>query len=171
MTSPYLKKLGRICRRLGGRLVLLPSRDAFCDVADAHRSLSMSLSSGSEPEYGIRWKKKIVYAVRHSDHIGYIIHEAGHVFADRFSPDHSKCNEWSWIGWEIAVARSIGAFREWSEQNHSYSVGEVSVGGGYEQKDWGDLSPRQRDEIAAERVAHAKKIGLLSKRGAPRSVR
>ena len=164
MTTLFLRKLGRICRSLGGRLVLLPSPNiAFLDALETHRNLSTPDTSGSKLEYGIRWRRKLIYAVRDTDHIGYIIHEAGHVFAERFSPDHDKCDEWEWLGWEIAVARSIGAYREWSEQNCGYSVGDDG--------DWGGLSQTRQEEIAVERVAHAKKIGLLSKRGAPRSVR
>lgn len=167
--SIQLSALGRICRQLGGSLKIVSSKefDKLFDDDD----LSMPHTAGSKYEYGIHWDRKIIYAVRGTKHIGFIIHEAGHVFADRHPPDDHKCAEWEWLGWEIAVARRIGAMPAWSRQNASYHLGEGIRGGVGADKDWRQLSTKERSVIIADRIAHAKKIGLISPRCVPRSVR
>jgi hypothetical protein len=164
-----LHALGRICRRLGGRLKVISSREFFAllDTDD----IELPHTAGSRYEYGIHWERKIVYAVRGTRHIGYIIHEAGHVFADPHQPDDKKCDEWAWLGWEIAVAHRIGAWGAWSRQNGNYHIGEGIDGGIGKDKDWYDLSVKAKRAIIDDRLAHAKKIGIISKRCAPRSVR
>lgn len=167
--SAQLEALARICRQLGGQLVVL-SRSAFFTLLDT-KSVVVPFSEGSRFEYGIQWKKKIIYAVRGTKHIGYVIHEAGHVFADRYHPDNAKCDEWAWFGWEIAVARRIGAWNAWSEQNGHYFLGDGIEGGIGKDKSWWQLSASERRAVVADRIAHAKKISLLSTRSAPRSLR
>jgi hypothetical protein len=61
--SEQLEALARICRRLGGQLVVL-SRGDFFTVLGTVRSVIVPLSAGSRFEYGIQWRKKMVYAVR-----------------------------------------------------------------------------------------------------------
>jgi hypothetical protein len=88
----------------------------------------------------------------------------GHVFADRYPPDSSRCREWRWFGWEMAVARRIGAWQTWSLHNANYGVGRDGV-------EWEGLSTKRRQAIIAERIKHAKKLGVLSEAGEPRSIR
>ena len=167
-----LHALGQICRRLGGRLKIVSPRE-FSDLLDTDDddSVSLPFTAGSRYEYGIHWARKIVYAVSGTKHIGYVIHEAGHVFADLHPPDDRKCDEWAWLGWEIAVAHQIGAWATWSRQNGNYHVGEGIDGGIGKDKDWCALSTKARRAIIDDRLAHAKKIGIIGKRCAPRSVR
>lgn len=70
-----------------------------------------------------------------------------------------------WLGWEIAVARQIGAWRAWSRHNASYYMGDEYGG------DWGNLSAKQRSAIVVDRLAYAKKIGVIDAGGTPRSIR
>lgn len=165
-----LEDLGKICRDLGGRFLILPQAE-FDDAVDADEDICGPGTAGSRFEYAIHWKKKILYAMRGTTHIGFIIHEAGHVFADRHDPDDDACDEWAWLGWEIAVARRLGAWAAWSRQNASYHLGEGTRTGVGADKDWRDLSASERRAIVADRVAHAKKIGVLSPSGVPRSLR
>jgi hypothetical protein len=165
-----LEALARICRRLGGQLTILSPR-VFYTVLDANDAIEIPGTAGSKVEYGIHWKRKIIYAMRGTDHIGFIIHEAGHVFADRHHPDDAKCDEWTWLGWEIAVALRIGAWKAWSRQNGNYCMGDGLADGVGKDKNWSDLSATERRAIVTDRLAHAKKIGVLSERGSPRSVR
>lgn len=167
-----LLALGRICRRLGGQLKII-SQSAFYALMDADDDdeLSLPFTAGSKFEYAIHWEKKIIYAVRGTSHIGFVIHEAGHVFADRRHPDDNKCDEWAWFGWEIAVARRVGAWHAWSRQCGNYHMGNGLANGIGKDKDWYDLSAAERRAIVIDRLAHAKKIGLVTERGAPRSVR
>lgn len=162
-----LEALARICRRLGGKLVIVSQQD-FRSLLD---DIDVPWTVGSKRKYGIDWERKIVYVERDTKHIGFIIHEAGHVFADRHPPDDAKCDEWEWLGWEIAVARRIGAWRAWSRQNGNYHMGDGIDGGIGKDKDWYALSAKARRAIIEDRLAHAKKIGVISKRCAPRSVR
>ena len=172
-TTPrkQLTALATICRRLGGQLVICESQDAFFEILDADENICMPGTVGSVSEYGIHWKKKIVYAVHDTEHIGSIIHEAGHVFADRHDPDDAECDEWVWLGWEIAVARRLGAWSTWSRQNANYHLGNGIYRGVGKGKNWRELSARAKHLIVVDRLAHAKKIGLISPRGVPRSVR
>lgn len=165
-----LHALARICRRLGGQLRLV-SKDEFFAVLDADDGVTLPYTAGSRRDYASHWQRKIIYAIHGTSHIGYLIHETGHVFADLHHPDSAKCDEWDWLGWEIAVARRIGAWRAWSQQNGNYHMGDGTCDGIGKDKDWGDLSIKERDTIVQDRLTHAKKIGLLSERGAPRSIR
>lgn len=168
--AEQLRALARICRRLGGQLMIVSRRD-FYTLVDANDDIQLPFSAGSKYEYASHWRKKIIYAMRDTRHIGFIIHEAGHVFADRYPPDDDKCAEWEWLGWEISVARRIGAWSAWSRQNGNYRLGEGIDSGIGKDKDWSDLSTKERSAVSADRLSHAMKIGLLGKRGAPRSVR
>lgn len=87
----------------------------------------------------------------------------GHVFADCYNPENSKCDEWRWFGWEVAVARQIGAMRTWSRQNSNYAVG----GGA----DWGHLSASQRRAVIAHRLVVAREIGVLDADNRPWALR
>lgn len=165
-----LLALARICRRLGGRLEIVSSREFFA-LLDADDDICLPFTAGSRTEYATHWEKKIVYAIRGTRHIGFVIHETGHVFADQHHPDDDKCDEWAWLGWEIAVARRIGAWAAWSRQNGNYHLGDGLDNGIGKDKDWYGLSAKERDAIVHDRLTHAKKIGVLSKRGTPRSVR
>jgi hypothetical protein len=159
----HLRALARLCRQLGGRLSIVSYR--------AYDDLSVDTFVGAfhvapfTDAHGLHWSRKIVYVVRGREEIGSIIHEMGHVFADQHHPEHHKCCEWSWFGWEVAVARQIGAGRTWSRQNGLYVTGDEWGGA------WCHLSVKQRRAVIADRLAHARKIGVLATDGAPRSVR
>jgi len=161
--------LARICLRLGGHLEVLASHKF--DAALEDDDVTLPFTAGSRYEYGIHWERKIIYVMRGTAHIGFIIHEASHVFADPHPPDDKKCDEWAWLGWEIAVARRIGAWDAWSRQNSNYHLGDGIDGGIGKDKDWSGLSAKARSAIIDDRLAHAKKIGVIGKNGAPRGVR
>ena len=165
-----LHSLARICHCLGGQLAIVPRGD-FYTLVDADDDVCLPHTAGSVCEYGVHWKKKIIYAVRGTQHIGFVIHEAAHVFADRYHPDHDKCDEWAWLGWEIVVARRLGVLAAWSRQNANYCLGDGLDTGLGKGKDWGVLSAHERRAVVTDRLAHAKKIGVLSECGALRSVR
>lgn len=169
--TKHLRSLAQICHDLGGQLVIVTTRKAFDDLTDDDEDICLPFTTGSRGEYGIHWSRKTIYAVCSTTHIGFVIHEAGHVFADRSPPGDRKCDEWEWLGWEIAVARRIGAMRAWSIQNASYQMGDGIDGGIGANKDWSDLSAKERRAIITERIAHAQKIGLIDADGSPRSVR
>lgn len=177
----HIKALASICARLGGRLSIVsltkiaemthrdwPDYDRYDTYEEAEAGFDLERHEGfSSPpnseHHGLEWEKKIIYAVRGHEIVGQIIHEMGHVFASPYPPDNSKCKEWRWFGWEMAVASEIGAWHAWSRHNDSYTV--------HNGTDWGELGTRHQQAIAAERVHFAKKIGILSESGEPRSLR
>ena len=171
----HLQALARICQKLGGQLMLVPRQtlsdmfnrdwpeDKRIDLARMERRGGYSPAVGDDMDHGQNWRDKIIYAARGRESIGSIIHEMGHVFADLHPPDSSKCCEWKWFGWEMAVARRISAWETWSKYNDCYGVGGPFS--------WGDLSAKERQALIDERIQHAKKIGVLSATGIPRSLR
>jgi hypothetical protein len=159
-----LKALSKICRSFGGELVTL-SEEQYQKLFSEYRPTRWSFASPFTDWHGIDRRKKIVYTTQGHEEIRSIIHEMGHVFADRYAPDTRRCKEFRWFGWEVALARTIGAVREWSAANAHYFVGDDWGG------DWGYLSAKEKRAVVTNRVAHAKKIGLVTKDGRPRSVR
>jgi hypothetical protein len=162
----HLRSLTQLCRHFNGRLAVIeqPHFDRLFEDAKSS-DWDGVCESPFTCAHGIHWQRKIVYAVQGREEIGSIIHEMGHVFADPHHPESDKCREWSWFGWEIAVARLIGAGRVWSRQNSNYATDEK---GGNE---WGALSAKKRRAVVIERLVHAKKIGVVDSDGTPRSIR
>jgi len=167
----HLQALGYVCRDFGGRLTIVPQRE-FDQLfgrsgTDATRGDEELSESPFTEAHGLWWSRKIIYAVEGREEIGSIIHEMGHVFAAPHHPHHecSECHEWNWLGWEIVVARRVGAARTWSRHNAHYQTGE---GGGGR---WSTLTAKQRGVVVADRLAHAQKIGVVGTDGAPRSIR
>jgi hypothetical protein len=76
--------------------------------------------------------------------------------------ESSMCREWRWFGWEMAIARRIGAWGTWSRHNARYGIGDA---------EWGELPAKRRQTVIADRVRYAKRIGILNKTGEPRSIR
>lgn len=178
--SAHLRRLAVLCKRLGGRLAIVPYEEISAmiqrdypdydrDDEETEAAIDSGLERGaifSTPDnsdaHGQEWGKKIIYAVEGREDVGHIIHEMGHVFADRHPPDSSKCREWRWFGWESVIARQIGAWETWSRHQDHRFVGDVFLK---------DLTTRRRQAVIAERIRYAKKIGLLSEAGEPRSIR
>jgi hypothetical protein len=165
-----LRALARFCQEHGGQLAIV-SQSAYDDLFDDPNAGEEKYGEGKLYEspfasaHGLHWQRKIIYAVRGRELVGVIIHEMGHVFADAHHPEDKKCREWSWLGWEVALARKIGAGRTWSRHNGNYVTGESGDG------EWKQLPAWRRREIATDRLAHAKKIGVVDTDGNPRSVR
>jgi hypothetical protein len=163
----HLRALSRICRQLGGTLAIVSQRayDDLFDDPDAEPTDGELHESPFTSAYGLHWRRKIVYVVRGREEVGSVIHEMGHVFADVHHPEDRKCHEWDWFGWEIALARQISAGQTWSRHNSNYATREG--GGG----DWGTLSAKRRRAVVADRLAYARKIGVIDTNDCPRSVR
>lgn len=168
----HLRTLARVCRQFGGRLTVLSQstfdnlvEQAF-DSADDRIGDGLNMAPFTDA-HALHWRKKVIYVVRGREQVGSIIHEMGHVFAAPHNPEHicRECREWDWLGWEIALARQIGAAQVWSRHNANYHTGE---GGGGQ---WNKLSTKRRRAVVADRLTRARKIGVVDADGAPRSVR
>jgi hypothetical protein len=165
----HLKALAYVCKDFGGRLAIVAQRE-FDRVFDTEKSTWKDEEQSASPftdAHGLWWSRKVVYAIEGRERIDAIIHEMGHVFASPHPPHHEcrECHEWNWFGWEIALARQIGAARAWSRGSASYQTGE------YGYTAWSKLTPKQRRGVVADRLAHACKIGILGTAGDLRSVR
>jgi len=165
----HLRALGRVCRQLGGKLAIISQR-AFDDLFYRDQKDWEGLTTAPFTDaHGLHWRKKVIYAVRGREEVGSIIHEMGHVFC---SQHHAECycnkcpHEWDWFGWEIAVARRIGASRTWSRHNKNYQIDDAPI---FSQ--WESLSSKRRREVVTDRLAYAKKIGVLTPTDVPRSIR
>lgn len=168
--ADHLQALAYLCRDFGGRLAVVSQRefDRLFDDGDSEATPWDEDELSAAPftsAHGLWWKRKIVYAVEGREEVGSILHEMGHVFACAHHPHHPQCREWSWFGWELAIARRIGAARTWSRHNATYLVSE----GGNDS--WQSRTPRQKRLIVGERLAHARWLGLLDETGAPLSLR
>ncbi len=140
--------LSRLCSRWAGSLELLPEskfwNEAGCAGRTSHPSFACAIDRGA----------RRIFAARLRANPGIIIHEMGHVFLNEGDP--KKTYEPDWLGWEIVVARRARCFRAWSKQNEDY----ICVLDG-EEREWGDLSSREKRWLIADRVKHARFIGVV----------
>lgn len=111
-----------------------------------------------------------------SVHWAVLIHEMGHVFAAENDPAQKRVEEYDFLGWECALVRQVKAsMKEWKEHNDDYELNNPvagykefapgSLAKSFIKKDevvpfkW--LSDKEKNMVIRERVAHAKKIGLI----------
>ena len=116
---------------------------------------------------GLNWKKGIFYVLKslNQDSDGSqaseLIHEMGHLFACGIDPKKGDGeDEIAFLGWEIALAKKLGVWREWDSQNKHYIIDTNSTA-------WGDLKPRQKAAHASAFVKKAKKNGTVEADGTP----
>ena len=88
------------------------------------------------------------------------------MFAADHHPDHAcaSCHEWNWFGWEIALARHVGASRTWSRHNASYRIDDEGT-------QWDEIEPARRHTVVRDRLARARQLGVLDQGGLLRSAR
>jgi hypothetical protein len=168
-----IARLRALCRSWGGNLVLL-DRSHFVDLFDEifrdgksiYRPISRGFySSPAAHGHGLHYENKIIYATFEDAHSGRLIHEMGHVFACDLGPEHS--DELSWLGWEIATARRVDCYEEWSDQNNGYILGGLSD----DAFEWDHTRPLQMRPIIADRLEEARRLGLIDQQDQPKSIR
>lgn len=164
-----IERLASLCRRWGGelKLVTVPQFDRlfYTDYVDGGRMHTFGYyEAPASPNHGLNWDAKTIYVVPEYADAGSIIHEMGHVFLEDGSPSFGT-DEWSWLGWEIVVARLMRCYRAWDLQNRNYSLGDDWIG------DWGNLAPWEKRILSRERIRAAKKLGFLDRLGRPQSTR
>jgi hypothetical protein len=120
----HIHKLRAICQRWGGHLYLVTTeayekRFKDYDADDA----SLFSEAPFAHWHDINWSTKSIYATIDQVHPGSLIHEMGHVFADLQDPARPKmCDEYAWLGWEACLARWVGCYQIWSQQNANYGI-------------------------------------------------
>lgn len=167
ITQRVLTRVDREVKRLGGRL---------CIVSDADYERLFFRPDGtrrggySECPFdlglGVHYRTRSIYVVASSASVGPLIHEIGHVLAQRVEPDNALLDEYDSLGFEIAFARQIGIYRRWSEQNMHYAVDRM-------QTTWGEVTTRQSNAARAIKAAldRGREVGNVTRSGAPRSIR
>lgn len=157
-----LARIRCIVRSWGGDVVLV-SREEFSLRFTGTRLRARRGYHGApfRDWLGIHRPSATIFSTVEDVHPESMIHEAGHLFAIE-NDDVDESYEYSWLGWEIAFARHISCYRQWSRQNASYGLGDEFDG-----EPWAGLTSRQRQRVAAERVAYARHIGIVSRDGVP----
>jgi hypothetical protein len=168
--GPALDFLQAKCHEWGGKLILC-SEDEFDWWA---RNYGVRWIGNEEVEgkfwvapfienHGVFWREKKILVVENSLSLGATIHEMGHCFASR-NPPHRGEDEFSWMGWEVAVAYEANCYRTWSGQNAEYTIDLANT-------PWGQLPAVRKSRIVKERISHAKKIGVVNAQNRAVSVR
>lgn len=132
-------RLVNLCKFWGGELILGNNIENHYIIVKHSCPFQMGL--------GINHSKKII-SCRHdiSINTGAIIHEMGHVFASRLSPDDS--DEWSFFGWEWAVAKKVGLLlKNFILQNKEYLVYKPSNSSFNKLVSFGNLSVSDRRKL------------------------
>ncbi len=160
-----LKYLRTIIRKWGGTLeVVTAEKYKVIEKEDCHGIGLWNTSSVSG--YAIHWLDKRIVIRDGCNDPGTIIHEMGHVFLDLDGPDNS--DEYSWLGWEICLARKAHCYRSWSLQNSDYGVGcEWSEFSNDTSAIWGNLSKYNKTLLVKDRIEHAKRIGIVDRHNNP----
>jgi len=153
-----VRRLARLCLKWGGELRRVSSDEYDRWMA---RRFSYSEAPFSSNMIGVAWKKKWVITsgtILWTD----VIHEMGHVFASKKSPETS--DEWAFFGWEYALVKHVrGPFDVWKENNKDYAVNDGGL--------FGHLRADQIATLLKERTGAARELGLLDKRGRPVAIR
>lgn len=161
---PHRRRLAKLCQKLGGRLIRV-SEDTFQQI-DALTKRAWHEAPFTHHMLALSWHHK---TIAYSGDVSWteIIHEMGHVFACSKSPRYYP-EEWPFFGWEIAVAKMFD-LKHWIDTN-DYIVGSDAEDI-CPSETMKDLTPKQLDTMIQERVAVAKRTGLLDKHDRPRSIR
>lgn len=105
-----------------------------------------------EPSLGILFPNTIVIDTSFGEASpGNIIHEMGHLLVTK----NTTSDEYSFLGWEFAVACYYGLVDEWLESMENYTI---EGDGGIE---FCSLSPEMQSDILEERLAYAKANGMV----------
>jgi hypothetical protein len=147
--------LSRLCFRWGGELTTLPEQEFNV------LNWEPGISSAPDGWHAVDIPRRRVIAAEGHACPGCVVHEMGHLFLVEAEPE-IRPDEWPWFGWEIALARQAGCYQTWSKSTKTYIVG-----GSCEGVEWGRLKPHEKRRLVADRIAHAKAIGIVSQDGAP----
>lgn len=165
-----LAKLQRMAKRWGGEVVVETTRRF--DPMHPYLILDrVDVSTAPfDSYYAINWHERRVLidpVVAGRVSIPSVIHEMGHVFASRRSPNNLRCDETSWLGWEYLIAKRVGCIMaDWHGWHDGYGLGSL-----YDGYDYGALSKREQQEAITYAIAAGKHHGNITADGRPRAVR
>ncbi len=165
----YFSRLQEKCEYWGGDLEIVGKRTLEQLYLDAmHRTGGLGsykiFSEGPLRGVALAWKDKRILITSLDVNPGRIVHEMGHCFLDLDGPENS--DELSWLGWEISLAKEIGCYQEWDAQNSDYGLyfDDVPIWSG----DWGELTDDAKSLLIENRMAEARRLGILDSMGRAR---
>ena len=161
MQSRAYKQLVTLARRLGGDVVA----KSDIEIDRLHRG-DWSVAPFCI-DIGVYWRKKIIIHRTSGFTTAGLVHEMGHVFACRYHPNHNKCEETDFLGWEVMLARRVGIYGTWLKEMKDYGLHDeenhfVEIG---------SLDKPERDHLFAQHILKAQKLGSLGPRGEIRTIR
>ena len=161
-----VQKLQRLCKRWGGAFVLLADQATFIETFRDANNERYKSEAPFINWHGINWKDKIVYATHQDVTVGGAIHEMGHVFASKRCPKTAGGgDEWSWLGWEGALARHVGCYQRWSIENGNYGLESPNY------LEWRHLSLSEQRSLMRNRIAAGVRSKRISKTRRPLAIR
>jgi hypothetical protein len=160
-----IRTLAAIADVWGGALL-----DVTPEVYDGFaRCRGFSHAPASNGDLGVLYYERlVVYVAGSAPDIdpSSIVHEMGHVFACKRSPN--RCKEFGFFGWEYALCQSVGVTHDaWVKANRKYQVGTSR--NGYSSLE--DLQPEKVERVIQTAIRHATRHGLIGDDGVPRSIR
>lgn len=185
-----IARLCRIAGQLGAEILLVSDReftervglapkastaafDGFVQID--HPTLKPSVSKAPFADgLALEWTDKRVIAARRYAQTVHLIHELAHVLVGGDPRTPLLNDEWSFLGWELVVARMLGRLRTWRARFHGYGVLND-----YPHRNapgrWastiGDLSDAAFRDTMRERMLAARADGMLSRTFQPLSLR
>lgn len=156
-----VKKVIRLAVRRGASVVIV-DRVRFSDKTEVGTWSDCPFAAG----IAINVTSKCVWlqqeASEQSICAGHLIHELGHLHAAPRQENIERADEWSWFGWEIAVAREARAMQAWTCSMADYVIPCGTWGGSDE---FGAFTDDARREIIRNRIAHARERGIVDRDG------
>jgi hypothetical protein len=119
-----LQYLAELARSWGGSLKVI-TKPAFDAIETYHttyrrRNKDSGWSFSNTQHHALHWETKRIEILEGMENPGETIHEMGHAFLDLKGPWLS--DEWSWLGWEICLAKKAGCYRIWSMNKYDFAV-------------------------------------------------
>ena len=103
--NSYLIYLFDLIKLWGGSISMIDNNRTWSLL---YRNCDFSESPTSPNSLGINFNKKILYIdSRNNISIENLIHEMGHLFASKYSPNSNKCDETLFLGWEFSLYRLL----------------------------------------------------------------
>ena len=166
--TPELARVVALAQRRGACVRIVD--DAAWAEAERRADGSWMHAPFGSFAFAIDEHQRVVYlhvsGVDHADAAGFVIHELGHLHATR-RDRVSHTDEFSWMAWEIVVAREARVRRAWDRAMRDYSIGDdaLLLAEVFTSDEWGDLTSRQRRAVIADRMRAARARGSIDANG------
>jgi hypothetical protein len=168
VTSPQIfKRLTKLATSWGAKVVAVERPEPMMALSTYFRNhRDFYIFTPGAPIGLLYRQKKIVYWKDTRPSWDILLHEMAHLFAVRRNPD--TCNEYSFLGWEYALALRLGCARRLMARYKNYWVDYTASGVAYQAI--GDMPMKVKQKLFQSRLAYARRRGLV-RLGVPVRVR